>query len=344
VPRRDPHPILDSETAEGLRLLSDPELSRTVPLPDLDAAQAALLLRVANLHGTIATTRRHVRERVSSGAMDAARPLALAVEDSAPTAMAAVGEALQLRHWGERIMAAFRERGVGGTIVKGPLAAALFPDPNDRRFTDIDIVIRPDQVALAREILTALDFFANDIPGHDAVEHCEYKFALRSSPTVAVEVQTDLIHSARQRQRASVGLAAIEAAGAGDPRDPTALLYVAGVHASYGHQFEHLDLLVDVLQAGRERAGPVDPERLASVGRKTGTLRGIAAALALAARVYDDAACASLARRLMPGRPPLEWRLVSPQVVMRALSESGWWVAWRRKVFRQLIALPAPGG
>ena len=157
-----------------------------------------------------------------------------------------------------------------------------------------------------------------------------------------VELQTNLIHSARMRPGISVDLSTICGAGDGDPHDATALLFVATVHAALGHQFERLELLVDVMQSVRGRGGAFDPERLARIARQSGTLRAVAGSLALAGQMYDEPDCAALARWLMPGPRPLEWRLVTPGVVLKAQSRAGRGVAWRRKLFRQLIRRPAP--
>jgi len=300
------------------------------------------MLHAAAMHGTLCTAARHLRARSASQDADAA-PFLDPMREAEAQVLASVGEGMRLRHWGERILRRFAEESVPAAIVKGPVAAArLYRHASDRMFTDIDIVLPPAAVAPASALLHALGFAPDDIPGRDAEEHREFKWVLASGPGVHVEVQTDMIHSARARSRSSVDFDAICAAGDGDPSDATALLFVAAVHASLGHQFERLELVIDVLQAVRGAAGAIDGDRLSRVAAKSGTTRAVAAALAFSATMYRDQECAALARRLMPGMIPMEWRCVSPLVTMMAQSVSGRRVAWRRKLFRRLANRSAP--
>lgn len=333
--RPDPHPVLDYETADCLRLLADPELPDDVPLPDIARTQADALVRAANVHGTIATAYRHVKARGISGR------LAAAFEQAEPLVFSAIGWSMRLRRWGERIASAFDDENVRCALVKGPVFAdTLYPNQSDRFYTDVDIVIDADALPRAGDILSELGFSPDDIPNRDAAAHCEHKWTLNSERSVLAELQTNLIHSARLRRRMSVDLDAIQEAGRGDSKDATSLLFVAGVHAATGHQFERLELLVDVMQAVRGHAGPIDLERLRAVCLKSGTLRAVAASLALAGRMYEQGDCTVLAERLIASATPLEWRLVSPDVVLKAQSVAGRRVAWRRKLFRQLVSRP----
>jgi Uncharacterised nucleotidyltransferase len=335
VPRPDPHPVLNDQAAEALRLLSDPELEDRIPLPSVDAGQAATLVQAAAVHGTIAIAYRHLRSRRASDDLTAA------FEQAQMQVLSAMAAAMRLRQWGDRISNALGEGGVRHAPIKGPVfAARLYRHSSDRLFTDIDIVVTTDSISRVATTLAELGFVANDIPNRDATGHCEFKWTLRSQPAVSAEVQTNLIHSARLRRRVSVDLDAIYEAGEGDPSEPTALLYVAGVHAASGHQFDRLALLVDIVQAVRRHSGTINAERLHSVSRKSGTLRAVASSLAVAGRMYSEAECSALAKDLVPGIRPIEWMLVSPDVILRSQSVAGRRVSWRRKVFRQLLSRP----
>ncbi len=247
---------------------------------------------------------------------------------------------MRLRRWSERITEALHAMGIDHALIKGPVfAARLYQNPSDRIFTDVDIVVRVDQMPLAFAALKELGFVSDDIPGRDAAGHCEFKWVLQSDGAVAVELHTNLIHSARLRQRISVDLDTILDAGNGDPAEATALLFVAAVHAASGHQFDRLALLVDIAQASRGLSGTIEVERLRSVCRKSGTSRAVAAALSVTGRMYDQTDCAALAKSMNSGVAPLKSWLVPPSAVLKAQSVSGWQVALRRKIFRQLVTL-----
>lgn len=335
VPRPDPHPILNRQAAEALRLLADPELDDGVPLPNLDDGQAAILVRAAAVHGIISTAYRHLKSGPDAGALTAA------LARAEPLVLSAITGSMRLRRWAEHVTRAFDAAGLRHALIKGPVfAERLYAHPSDRIYTDIDIVLRDDALLGAAAALTELGFKSNDIPNRDAAAHCEFKWTLHSDTAVTVELLTNLIHSPRVRRSVFVDLDAISEAGGGDPKDATSLLYVAGVHAASGHQFDRLSLLVDVLQAVRGRAGPIDPERLRNICLRSGALRAVAAAIALAGRMYGDPRCMALAKHLMPGVPPLEWSAVSPSIVLKAQSAAGARLSWRRRVFRQLVARP----
>jgi hypothetical protein len=129
-------------------------------------------------------------------------------------------------------------------------------------------------------------------------------------------------------------------AGDGDSRAPTALLFVAATHAAAGHQFDRLQHLVDVVQAARGVAGPIDRKRLADVSRRCGVTLAVAAALDLAGRTFGEAASTELAQALMPRRlGRLPCTLLAPGLVLRAQSEARVHGSWRRKLFRQTMRL-----
>jgi hypothetical protein len=128
------------------------------------------------------------------------------------------------------------------------------------------------------------------------------------------------------------------AAGDGDTEDATALLMLAAVHGVAGHQFERLQLAVDVLQAARGAAGPIDTRRLARVARATRALPTLQSALDLTALLFNEPAARDIADTLSP----VPWRrlrrsLVSPSIVLRAQSRTATWDSWRRRALRDVI-------
>jgi hypothetical protein len=130
-----------------------------------------------------------------------------------------------------------------------------------------------------------------------------------------------------------------KAAGGGDPEDATALLFVAAVHGAAGHQFERLQPVVDVLQAARGAAGPIDRARLAYVAATTGATFAVQSALDLAAKIFRETAAQHLAEAL----EPTSWRglqglLISPTIVLRSQARKGARDSWRCRAFREIIS------
>jgi hypothetical protein len=179
------------------------------------------------------------------------------------------------------------------------------------------------------------------IDGRDSDAYGEHKWVLPADSSIMIELHEGLVHSPTMRRTLSLDLADCRRAGGGDASDATALLLVAGVHAAAGDHFDRLQPLVDLMQAARGRAGPVDEARLAEVGDRTGCLRAVAVALRVAGRIFSEERCTELAERLMPRANRLEALLVAPSVVLRAQSAAGRRLSWRRKIVRQLIRRPA---
>lgn len=124
------------------------------------------------------------------------------------------------------------------------------------------------------------------------------------------------------------------AAGGGDPKAPAALLLTAIVHASLGHKFHTLRLVVDVLQG--VRALPAGEER-AFVAAAAAAGLGFEAAICLdvAARLFDDAPARALAA-LFPDSVArrLSRRLLTPDAVIDAPYEDNRASRARRLGFR----------
>ena len=59
----------------------------------------------------------------------------------------------------QEIIEAFREQGVRVLVLRGPaLAFSVYPDPAMRPSTDLDVLVRPEQVIQARAILESLGY------------------------------------------------------------------------------------------------------------------------------------------------------------------------------------------
>src|SRR5690606_27819354 len=115
----------------------------------------------------------------------------------------------------------------------------------------------------------------------------EFKWTLAQNRSVLFELHTDLVHYPRLRRRVSFGYEELLAAGQGDPEAPEALLCVAIVHASCGHKFHRLQMVVDVLQAARRL--PDDRiDTFVRIARKLRFGMEAAVSLSLASRLFED--------------------------------------------------------
>jgi hypothetical protein len=141
-------------------------------------------------------------------------------------------------------------------IVKGlAFARAIYPLPQFRPFTDIDIIVSPDAKSKVSEVLQAhgFEFIAE---GHDTRRR-EDKWLHRENPTLLAEVHTNMVHAPSLQRALSVTFDDIASVGVDRP---AAHLLVASMHAAL-HQFERLRQVVDILQASRAGHG----ERRAAV-------------------------------------------------------------------------------
>jgi hypothetical protein len=250
-----------------------------------------------------------------------------------------VGQRLLLVHHSRNIAAAFAHDALPACIVKGPVFSnRLYPQPADRSFTDIDILVAPAALEASAEILSRLGFVPASEDDRGGNDHREHKWLLTGNDMVLVEVQTDLIHSPRLGVGIRLSYADLIAAGGGDPEDATALLLVAAVHGAAGHQFERLQTLVDVLQVARGAAGLIDRDRLAHVAAATGATLAVEVALDLAARLFDETAARHLADAFSTRWwHKLQHLLVSPAIVLRSQARNAARDSWRRRAFREVI-------
>jgi hypothetical protein len=251
------------------------------------------------------------------------------------------GFGLLLSHHADKVVHRLQAAGIGGFLIKGAVfARRLYPDAALRTFTDVDILIPEAGRREAAKVMRDLGFELFELADRYGKDYHEQKWLLPKRPDVMVEIHSNLVHSPKLRGSMCIRLEDVLAAGGGDAGAPTALLLVAAAHASVGHQLDRLQHLVDVVQAARGAAGPVDRGCLARVAQQCGVTLAIAAALDLAARTFHDAAAADLARQLLPGSlNRLPFGLLTPGLVLRAQSEVRAHGSWRRKVFRQALRL-----
>ena len=317
----------DRATLDWLLHLADPAgaAAPTRALP----ADTGTLLRLADAHGVLPTVMARLPAAVRAKAAPVWRP----------TLEGGAAQTLVLRQTARRLLAALAAAGLPALVVKGPaFADRLYKAPGWRPFTDIDLLLHRHDLPAAGAVLRAAGFQPEGIElKHAADSYGEEKWVADvAGLTVLVELHWDMIGSPTLRQGRRVVLALLRGAGGRD--EPAALLLVAAVHAAYGHAFDRLQPLVDVLQAARGAAGPIETDWLAQRLRDGGLAPGVALALDLAARAFRAPACDALRRDLGLRRPPL-WlrRLMSPSVVVAAEASSHRLQAWRRQATREWL-------
>jgi hypothetical protein len=310
-----------------LARLADPEAP--APPPDgLKPAEIADLCRLADAHGVLTIVWRKLAGRLPPE-----------VENDV---LVRVGQSLMLKRHGEEMLARMRADGVACAIVKGPVfQRLLYGDPNDRPFTDIDLLVRKDDLPRAFEVMEQNGYrTSRKIVWDNSDRDQEYPFWHEANRAVVFELHGDIVHYPMLRRRVSLDLDALERAGRGDPEGPAALLVIAIVHAAFGHKFHRLQMIVDILQAARRLpAGAEAGFAEVAVAMKLALEARIG--LQLAADTFGDRRCAQLAAMLPHGMAArLGAGLITPNACLTAQdtrNRSSW---ARRKAFRMLQYLP----
>ena len=326
------HDALDRNTLAWLRCLADPMAKAPCPKRNLAPDRVEGLIHGAIHHSVLPAVARRLRadERLSGK-----RPMPAIVSEQL-TGLAA--RSLILAHQGDRVVAGLAAAGIPATLVKGPIfARRLYPDPALRPFSDIDVLVPPKVRAESRSVMTGLGFRLSEQEKRAGLDYHEDQWGLPGRDDVLIEIQDDLVH-APSLEGMSLSYDELVDAGGGDPKAATALLMIGAVHGAIGHQFEALRFAVDVCQAARGVAGPIDVDALVAVAGRNRTKLALALALDLAGRVFAEPACIDLADRL--GDPPgrsLCRILLSPATVLRAQGPARRRDSWRRKALREVF-------
>ena len=329
-----------------LSAAADPNGKDALPGPPIPPGELALLIEAAAAHGVLPAVARNLRRCcVDFGAsaivsdVDAEQRIANAFRELDSRLVLLTGQSLLLSHHAQRIAKALAAEDLAAAIIKGPVfSRRLYPRPADRSFTDIDILVSSASLEATAEILRRLGFAPAPSENRSGHDHGEYKWLLPGNDLILVEVQSNLIHSARLGNGIRFGFADLSAAGDGNTEDATALLILAAVHGAATHQFERLQPAIDVLQAARGAAGPINRVRLARIADMIGATAALQTALDIAAQLFQE----SEAREIADSLSPAPWRrlrrgLLSPAVVIRAQARSAGLDSWRRRAVREII-------
>ena len=229
-------------------------------------------------------------------------------------------------------------------ILKGiDFATRLYARPGLRTFGDMDLLIRPADWDSVSATMTRLGYQSHETPMKHPDGYAERSFQNPAMPGATVEIHDNLVNSPTIRRGVSVRLEDLPLERGSDGKwraTPAGLLVIAAVHAAASHTFEKVQHLSDIAQVARGRAGVVDEKAVRECAIKTGATFSVAAALDLAARSFNDPACAQLLARLAlrwPHRRARMW--MTPSVVVRSQDGRRPVTLWRRRNLRQMLKI-----
>ena len=243
---------------------------------------------------------------------------------------------LNLEAVAKRVMLAIDRAGLQATLVKGPVfTVALYDRASDRPFTDVDILVHR---SAAREIGVLLKDAGFNRRGHRiwhrSASNLAQKWVGRDDPSVLVELHGNLVHYAGLRRRVSFGYDEYRTASGNGEFPAVANFMTAVIHASAGHKFHRLQLLVDVLQALR-RLDETDVEHLVRVLPQLRARLEVLLCLDLVDVLFDEPAAKRVMERLSAGRDYRHSRrLVTADAIIDTWSDTGRRSKVRRHAFR----------
>jgi Uncharacterised nucleotidyltransferase len=339
------HRILSSSAQEWLLRLADPLARRPVPSAPLRVDVLAALFEAAPLQGVLPALVRNLRalaDREGQGFFadaNAENYLRQRLVESERSLSAQCAFQDVLVRESKRLGDALAAAKIPFAMVKGEVfARRLYPTIEDRPFDDIDVLVRSDDLDRAGPVLGGLGYRRTNSTQRGAVGSRLDEWILDREQRVVVELQSELVRSRKLGAALTLTYNELIAAGNGDPEDPSALLLVAALHGAAIHQFERLQHLVDVLQAVRGTAGPIQIDRLKEGARLTGSTLPVQAALDLTAAMFSEPAARELAGGLAPSRwRRLRQRLITGAVLLRARSRGKKLDSWRRRMLRSFI-------
>ena len=333
-----PHAALSPSQVKMLARLADPE-SLTFEGLSIDALELSEVVIAADRHAVMSIVARNlVAAHVTGGSLlgEAARIL-----DAHNGQLAvAVGQSMLLDHHAKRIVERFAAQGVAAEIVKGPgFADRLYRDRGDRQYTDIDFLVAPESLDDANRVMPSIGFHRPQKAWDNSNRDLEYKWFLEGNRSVLVELHGSLVHSRALRRRIPFGHAELLVARGEGNHSAIADLIVATIHASCGHKFHRLNMLVDVLQAAR-RITATDDDALYAAADRLGARLEMGVTLGVTGDLFNDERVRALAARFADRwGVKLGRRLVTGEAVLAAQSSAGKRSRVRRHLFRQLQQL-----
>lgn len=298
--------------------LALPDWSAAPEWPPLSAAEFAQLGEMARRHGVLPAVVMNAA-RWTRHDLTAARKLLVSL----------TGFSMMLRLRLPPVLQALREQGVQAVVLRGPeFADRLYPRPELRLFTDLDILVPRTALPSVGDAMSRLGYRLQNLP--HLKHHAPYGEQLWKHPDHGqeqVEIHWNLVNSPALQRGVSVEIHDLQFDRDGK-LTPASLLLIAAVHGATSHGFDRLQILCDIRQIARQT---VDEDYLVDVGRRTGSAVAVATGLRLAEETFQDEPCRRLRRRVGGEK----WcGLLTPRVVLRSDRPIP---KLRRQLFRQLL-------
>ena len=315
--------------------LVDPEFPAAATL-SADAADLSAVVIAADRHGVMPIVARHL----AAAQVNASSLLgeAASIMDAHHRRLTiAVGQSMLLDHHARRIAERFASEGIAAEIVKGPVfAERLYRDRGDRQYTDIDFLVAPNSLDDANRLMPDVGFHRPQKAWDNSNRDREYKWYLEGNRSVLVELHGSLVHSRALRRHIPFGHAELLVARGQGNHSAIADLMVSTIHASCGHKFHRLNMLVDVLQAAR-RINVSDESILEATVDQLGARLEVGVSLGIACDIFHDQRVRALAARFTDTwSVKLGRRIVTAEAILAAQSDAGRASHMRRHMFRQL--------
>jgi hypothetical protein len=313
---------------------------RPPPFSPGEGAKLEALLDEAGRHNVRPAVVRNLglqlRDNPDSFMPDGGRALTELQARAADLRVQDVARAALLAHLAREILAAIAAAGLPAVLVKGlDFAEVAYGGIQNRTFSDIDLLVRPEAMDSLGVLLTGLGYSPEPIP-KKRIGHTEWKWTRRNAQwgAILVELHTDLVHGPEWRGRVSLtyDLYADPVAGG---ISPAARMVLAALHGATSHLFGRLQYVVDGLMIARME---VDAEELRERARRSGAVLPVATMLRLAAELYGCEKSRALVGRL--GTIPwgsLERRLITVAMVLSAKSPNRWRLLPQRYLYRRLL-------
>lgn len=182
-------------------LLVESVLGRSGPLPDgADTVPPEALVAAANAHRVTPAVRRRVDAAPDSPPvwkpiLDAMRHRQLMVHMAAMSDLGAVSDA-------------FAAAGIRWAVAKGPvLADALWPEPDMREYSDLDVFVHPSDLSIALHELDRAGFALVDRNWPELARSGRAEVALRGRTGLGLDLHWNIVVSPRSRRAFPISLA-----------------------------------------------------------------------------------------------------------------------------------------
>jgi len=334
---------------QWLLTLADPEPQRTGwPRERLDVQGTLSLCLLAEWHGVLPNVGKQIEQLLAENPErlldDAQTSPKISPQLEPMRRRLAERSAMSLFLGAEtqRLMRELNGQGVKTIALKGmDFASRLYAQPALRPFVDVDLLVRETDWENVSSTMTRLGHLPREMKLKHASGYSEQTWEHSAMPGAMIEVHDNLVNSPTVRRGVSVRLEDLPlqlgADGFFQPT-PAGLLIVASVHGVASHSFDKLQHLCDIAQIARGRAGKINEPELQECAAKTGANFCVAAGLDLAARAFNDSACAELLARLNFHWPRRFTRwLVTPALVIRSQGPRRRFGSWRRQLLRQML-------